>query len=131
MSIEPQKSIYKQFFDIQVNAPNSRYKASFEITNSACSVVGIALTSDKEAQAYFRGTQSVKINDFEVFPEGYESRFLMFGLGNDLDKRFYPLSLPAGNHQVEVVYEDTEVDPAKFSAYRVRFYIFSSPVHHA
>ncbi|MBI3133637.1 MAG: hypothetical protein HYZ14_03080 [Bacteroidetes bacterium] len=117
----------KERFDILVSTAGEVKKGEFELDKNADRLFGIAVTSDNDGHLYYRGSQKIQINDQELFPEDFESKLLMSGLGVAPNSRVVKIGfISTGNGKVEVWFKDTAHPSAPFSAYRVSFYFFST-----
>jgi hypothetical protein len=119
--------IIKEAVEVIVSAANQTFKESFEVDKHAGKILGILLISDYDELLYYRGTQRIKINEMEIFPEGYESKLLMQGLNVSVNERMVKLGediLP-GNRKVEIDYTDTNHASAPFTPYKVKLYVYS------
>jgi hypothetical protein len=117
-------SIVKKRFDIQVTAPLQIVTQIFELDKNITNVKGILLTSNKDDQMYYRGTQRIEINKAEVVPDNYESKLLMSGINLSPNLRWYEIGdLPTGNGQVKIQYTDWEDNRTVFESYRVSLYL--------
>ena len=76
---------------------------------------------------YFRGTVKITINEMEIFPEGYEAKKLVHGIGVAVNLRITNPDgeLEPGNRKVELKYRDTNHSYAPFLPYYVRLYVYS------
>ena len=119
-------NIIKERYDLEITTANEVKKGTFDLDSNADFLFGIAITSDKEDQLYHRGSQKIQINDQELFPEDFESKLLMSGLGVSPNERVVKTGLvKAGNKKIEIWFKDSNHPNANFSAYRVSFYFFS------
>lgn len=119
-------NIIKERLDITINSPDRVVKAEFQLDSNATHLYGVALTSDKEALLFHRGSQKIQVNDRELFPEDFESKLLMTSLSVSPNHRMVRTGLiERGNGRVEVWYKDTDHSSATFSPYRVTLYLFS------
>ena len=119
-------NILKERFDIIVDAPNKTVKGEWELDRNADVLFGVAITSDNEEMVYYRGTQKMQVNDQELFPEEFESKLLMSGLGVSPNHRMVKIGkVDTGNNRVEVWYTDQDHPKTRFIPYRVTFYFFS------
>lgn len=119
--------IIKESVEVLVSAADQTFKESFELDKHAGKILGITLISDYDEQLYYRGTQRIKINEMEIYPEGYESKLLMQGLNVPVNERIIKLGediLP-GNRKVEIDYKDTSHASAPFTPYKVKLYVYS------
>lgn len=120
--------IIKQLFTLSVTASGQTVKEAFEVDKNADKIFGIEMSSSRDDLMYFRGSQIVKINDEEFFPEGYESKKLSHGINVPANQRFFRLGMiDPGNRKVELIYTDTD-NPlvAPFAAYTVTLYVYST-----
>lgn len=125
-----QNKIIKERFTINVTAAAETVKQSFEVDKNADKIIGIAVSSDRDDIIYYRGTQAIKINDEEFFPENYESKHLMSGINVSPNERYFRLGrINPGNRKVEIIYTDSGVDDLiGFTAHRVYLYVYSTRV---
>jgi hypothetical protein len=114
----------KKRFDILVNLGSAVHSKSFELDKNVVAVHGILFTSDRDDLLYYRGSQRVEINKRELFPEGYETKLLMSGLGVSPNDRYYELGgIEPGNFTLKVDFRDTADERLAFSNYRVSIYL--------
>ena len=114
----------KKRFDISVTDALSTVSKTFELDKTITAIHGLLFTADRDDQLYYRGSAKVEINKEEIFPENYESKLLMSGLGVSPNERYYHLGgIPPGNGNVKVDYKDTNDDRLAFTAYRVSIYL--------
>lgn len=125
-----QNKLIKERFSIDVSTSGSTVKSTFEIDKNAEKIIGVAISSDRDDIVYYRGTQAIKINDEEFFPEKFESRFLMSGLNVPPNSRLFLIGeVPPGNRKVEIVYTDSGNDAmVEFAAHKVYLYVFSQRI---
>ena len=89
------------------------------------------LTADKEDLLYYRGSQKIEVNRFELFPEGYESKLLMSGINCSPNDRYYETGeVPIGNAQVKMEFRDTSDGRTQFAAYRDSLYLDCELINH-
>ncbi len=119
--------IIKEWVDIQITQPNQKVKGAMEVDKLAGHILGISISANLEDKLYYRGSQRITINEMEIFPEGYESKMLMQGLNVPVNQRIIRLGqkIEPGNRKVEIEFQDTEAQSAKFAPYRVRLYVYS------
>jgi len=123
--------LIKKRFDILITAPDSTYSQTFELDKTIKFVKGVMLTADKDDLLYYRGSQKIEVNRFELFPEGYESKLLMSGINCSPNDRYYETGeLPIGNAQVKMEYKDTSDGRTQFVAYRVSIYLDCELINH-
>ena len=116
-----QNKILKHLFSIDVGSGDETVKGSFELDKSAHRIIGIEMSSNREDIMFFRGTQVIKFNDEEFFPEGFETKKLMCGQNIVPHLRFYRLGMiDPGNRKVELIYTDTNNAAAGFEPDRRR-----------
>lgn len=122
-----QNKVIKQLFVLDVTSEEGTFKGSFEVDKNAEKILGIALSSSRDDIVYYRGTQLIKINDEEFFPEGYETKHLMCGINVPPNQRFYKFDEPVlpGNRKVDIVYTDNASEAADFGAYKIYLYVYS------
>lgn len=117
-------SIVKKRFDIQITSALQVSTQIFELDKNITNVKGILLTSDKDDQMYYRGSQRIEINKAEVVPDNYESKLLMSGINLSPNLRWYEIGdLPTGNGQVKIQYTDRDDNRTAFESYRVSLYL--------
>lgn len=123
-----QNKVLKELFSINVTTSGETVKASFEVDKNAHRITGVEISSSRDDLMYYRGSQVVKINDEEFFPEGFESKKLMCGLNIPPHMRFYRLgSVDPGNRKVELHYTDKDnPSVAPFEPYTVILYVYST-----
>lgn len=96
----------------------------FELDKNAEFVTGFLLTSDLDAQLFYRGSFRLEIGGIEYIPEKFEAKLSMCGINVAPNSRVYQLgNIPVGNGKVKIVYVDTNHVNAAFSAYRVSLYV--------
>lgn len=116
----------KERFQIEINNPNEVKKATFDIDSNAEKMIGLLLTSNNEEALYYRGSQKIQLNDQELFPEDFESKLLMSGLGVSPNARMLETSdVEVGNGKLEVWFKDQDHTNARFAPYKVSIYVFS------
>lgn len=122
-----QNKIIKERFTIDVPAASASYKGTFEIDKNADKIIGVSISTDRDDIVYYRGTQIIKINDEEFFPEGFESKHLMSGINVSPNERYFRLGrINPGNRKVEIIYTDSGIsDMVAFTAHKVYLYVFS------
>ena len=124
-------NLIKKRFDILITAPDTTYSQIFELDKTIKFVKGVMLTADKDDLLYYRGSQKIEVNRFELFPEGYESKLLMSGINCSPNDRYYETGeLPIGNAQVKMSYKDTSDGRTQFTAYRVSIYLDCELINH-
>lgn len=128
-----QNKIIKERFAVDVTTEGETFKGSFEVDKNADKIIGLAISSDRDDIVYYRGTQVIKINDEEFFPEGYESKHLMSGMSVPPNERYFRLGrINPGNRKVDIAYTDSgKADMVDFSAHRVYLYVYSIRVPEA
>jgi hypothetical protein len=122
-----QNKIIKQVFALTVSTAATTVKGSFEVDKNAEKIIGVQISSDREDIAYYRGTQIIKINDEEFFPEGFESKHLMCGINVNPNQRYFRLGkINPGNRKVELIYTDSGNDAvAAFDTHKIYLYVYS------
>lgn len=119
-------NIIKERFDMTIDTAGATKKGEFELDKNAEILFGIAVTSDNDTSLYYRGSQKIQVNDQELFPEDFESKLLMSGLGVAPNQKTIKIGfINTGNGKVEIWFKDTPHPTAPFSTYRVTFYFFS------
>jgi len=123
-----QNKIIKEVFTLEITSEGEAHKGTFEVDKNADKILGVAISSDRDDIAYYRGSQMIKINDEEFFPENYESKHLMSGLNVPPNLRYYRLGrIDPGNRKVEIVYTDSGLgDIVAFANHRIFLYVYSS-----
>ncbi|MBI3136050.1 MAG: hypothetical protein HYZ14_15340 [Bacteroidetes bacterium] len=121
-------NIIKERFDIAVTTADTVFKGEFELDKNAEHLFGLLLTSDSELHLYYRGSQKIQVNDQELFPEDFEAKLLMSGLGVSPNQRVVRIgNVKRGNGKVEVWFKDTSHPSATpFTPYKVILYLFST-----
>ncbi len=118
--------IIKERFDIKIENNDQVTKAAWELDKNANLLYGLLLTSDREDLLYYRGSQKIRLNDQELFPEDFESKLLMTGLAVSPNDRMVKVGLiETGNGRIEVSFKDQTHPKVKFTPYTVSFYFFS------
>lgn len=122
-----QNKIIKERFTLEVTSAAETFKQSFEVDKNADKIIGVAVSSDRDDILYYRGTQAIKINDEEFFPENYESKHLMSGINVSPNERYFRLGrINPGNRKVEIIYTDSGLsDMVDFAQHKVYVYVFS------
>jgi hypothetical protein len=122
-----QNKIIKQVFTLTIDTAASTFKGSFEVDRNAEKIIGVQISSDREDIAYYRGTQIIKINDEEFFPEGFESKQLMCGINLNPNQRYYRLGkINPGNRKVDLIYTDSGNDAViEFDTHKIYLYVYS------
>ncbi|HMT75215.1 MAG TPA: hypothetical protein PKA77_14170 [Chitinophagaceae bacterium] len=116
--------LIKKRFDIAVTQANGSFSKTFDLDKNITHVKGVLLSSDKDDLLYFRGTQKIEINKEEVFPENFESKLLLSGIGVAPNQRYYDIgSVPAGNGTVKIEYKDNPDGRTQYAPYRVSLYL--------
>lgn len=123
-SLQIRESTIIQRFDLQIDRAGETFDEEFEVESRSERILGILLTSDREDLMFYRGSQEIKINNQEVYPEGYESKLLMSGLNVAPQERFHEVIFYVGNRKIDVKYKDTDHPKASFQPYRVSLYVF-------
>jgi hypothetical protein len=122
-----QNKILKLNFSIDVGSGDETVKGTFELDKSAHRIIGIEMSSNRPDIMFFRGTQIIKINDEEFFPEGHQTMKLMCGQNILPHERFYDLKgIDPGNRKVELIYTDTDNAAAAFEPYKAILYVYCS-----
>lgn len=120
-------NVIKERYDMLITAANQVFKGEFELDKNAEFLYGILLTTSNEPRLYYRGSQKIQLNDSELFPENFESKLLMSGLGVSPNQRVAMLGrVKRGNGKIDIWYKDTPHPSATFAAYTVSFYFFST-----
>lgn len=108
-------------FSFTVDAQATPYSKKFDLDKNVRLVHGILLSSDRPNMLFYRGSQRIEINGDELFPEDYESKLLMSGIGVPPDEKFRTLGngVVTGNGEVKIQYKDTHNPNADFIPYKV------------
>lgn len=118
------KPVYFKRFDFDVTSSGQIVNKDFELEKDVVIITGLLLTANADDQLYFRGSQRIALNGTELFPEGYESKLLMSGLGVAPNNRYYSIGrLETINGKLRIEYRDTDITALPFSAYRVSVYV--------
>ena len=125
-----QNKIIKERFTVDVPTAATTFKKAFEVDKNVDKIIGIAISSDRDDIMFFRGSQVIKINDEEFFPEGFESKLLMCGINVPPNERYFRLGrINPGNLKVEIIYTDSGLDDmVSFAAHKVFLYVFSTRI---
>lgn len=120
-------NIIKERFIVEITKGDDVTKATFEIDSNATNVFGILLTGSDDNSLFYRGSQKIQLNDQELFPEDFESRLLMSGMGVSPNNRVVEIGqVSRGNGKLEVWYKDQKSPKAlAFKPYTVNIYVFS------
>ncbi len=123
-----QNKIIKEVFSLDITVEGEVHKGSFEVDKNADKIIGVAVSSNRDDIAYYRGSQAIKINDEEFFPENYESKYLMSGLNVPPNQRYYRLGrIEPGNRKVEMIYTDSgNADVVEFLPHKMFLYVYST-----
>jgi hypothetical protein len=115
----------KKPYSFLVDQADTSYPKRFELDKNVKLVKGIIVTSNKDHLLYYRGSQKIEINGLEIFPEDYESKLLMSGIGVAPDEKFADIGdeVLSGNGEIKVLYKDTENSSAAFEPYKVNIYL--------
>jgi hypothetical protein len=100
----------RKVFTFLVNEANKAYSPlNWELNRKTIAVKAIQLSSDYPDKLYYRGAQRIEIGGDEIFPEGFDSKFLMSSVSVGPHERFFQLGdvLP-GDLSVKVRYEDKD-----------------------
>jgi hypothetical protein len=119
--MEMEKRLVDKIFSFQVDAAGVPVSKKFDLDKNVKLVHGILLSSDKPNLLFYRGSQRIEISGDEIFPEDFESKILMSGLGVPPDQKYRSLGngVVSGNGEVKVLYKDTENPNAAFASYKV------------
>ncbi len=118
------KPVYFKRFDFDVTSSGQSVSKDFELEKDVVIITGLLLTANADDQLYFRGSQRISLNGTELFPEGYESKLLMSGLGVAPNNRYYSIGrLQTINGKLRIEYQDTDITALPFAAYRVSVYV--------
>lgn len=119
-------NIIKERFSLDITETGVT-KKTFDIDRNATVICGVLLTGSDDNSLFYRGSQKIQINDQELFPEDFESRLLMSGMGVSPNNRVVELgNVKKGNGKLEVWYKDQPHPRAvAFRPYRVSVYVFS------
>lgn len=113
----------RKVFTFSVTEANKFYSPlNWELNKKTIAVKAIQLSSDYPDKLYYRGAQRIEIGGDEIFPEGFDSKFLISSVSVGPQERFFPLGdvLP-GDLSVKLRYEDKDHQRAPFeSGYQVK-----------
>jgi hypothetical protein len=112
----------EKIFSLDVDTAEGLYNKKFVLDKNIVMVRKLIFSSNNPKLLFFRGTQRLEINGEEVFPENYESKLLMAGLGVPPDEKFKTLDnggVIAGNGEIKLAYKDTNHNEAVFTPYKV------------
>lgn len=93
----------------------------FDLDKNVKVVLGIALSSDDPRLLFYRGSQRIELSGEELFPEDFESKMFMSGLGVAPDQKYKSLGngVIAGNGELKIQFKDTANGSAPFTPYKV------------
>jgi hypothetical protein len=125
-----QNKVIKQLLTLDITSSGQTFKDSFEVDKNVERIIGVEMSSTRDDLMFYRGSQIIKINDEEFFPEGYQSSKLMHGINISANLRLYRLGkIDPGNRKVELIYTDTDnPSVAPFEAYTVILYVYSTVI---
>lgn len=114
----------KKRFNLLVDTPDKSYSKTFNLDKNIRIVSGVLMSSNKPDLLFYRGSQRLEVSGDELFPEDYESRLLMSGIGVAPDQKFASLGeVAAGNGEVKILYKDRENTSSPFQPYEVSIYL--------
>lgn len=115
----------KKRFSFLVDTPNQGYSKKFELDKNVRAVRGILLSTDLPNLLFYRGSQKIELSGEELFPDDWESKLIMSGIGIAPDEKFYNLGdgYLAGNGELKIQFKDTANALAPFAPYNVAIYL--------
>lgn len=116
------KILYKRY-DLQVQTPGENLRSEVELDKFTSRVTGFQLCADRDDLLFLRGTLGIRLNSEEIYPEDYEAKLLVSGLGVGPDGRYAKVDLSPGNLRLNLDFQDHENPLAPFTAYRVSVYV--------
>ncbi len=122
-----QNKILREVFTIEVTASASTVKISFEVDKNADKIFALGIDSDHPDIVCYRGSQVIKINDEEFFPESYQSKRLMCGINVSPNTRVIHIGkINPGNRKIDIAYTDSGNDDiVGFVPHKVFLYVDS------
>jgi hypothetical protein len=116
-----EQRLVDKIFSFSVEAAATPVSKKFDLDKNVKLVHGILLSSDKLNLLFYRGSQRIEISGDEIFPEDFESKILMSGMGVAPDQKYRSLGngVVAGNGEVKIQYKDTHNPNADFTTYKV------------
>lgn len=111
---------YSKQFDIQVTEAGKTFKKTFEVDKSVKSIHAVALFSNRDDLAYYRGSFRLEINKDEIYAEGYSTKKIMSSENVAPNKRSYHIGkINAGNGLITFEYTDRDDGRTVFAPYVV------------
>lgn len=116
-----EQRLLDKIFSFTVDVAATLVSKKFDLDKNVKLVRGILLSSDKPNLLFYRGSQRIEISGDEIFPEDFESKILMSGMGVAPDQKYRSLGngVVAGNGEVKIQYKDTNNPNASFTTYKV------------
>lgn len=116
-----EQRLVDKIFSFTVETAATPVNKKFDLDKNVKLVHGILLSSDKPNLLFYRGSQRIEISGDEIFPEDFESKILMSGMGVAPDQKYRSLGngVVAGNGEVKIQYVDTHNPNADFTTYKV------------
>lgn len=116
-----EQRLVDKIFSFMVEVADKPVGKKFDLDKNIKLVHGILLSSDRPNLLFYRGSQRIEINGDEIFPEDFDSKILMSGMGVAPDQKYRSLGngVVAGNGEVKIQYKDTHNPNADFTVYKV------------
>jgi hypothetical protein len=109
-------------YSILVETEGQPVSKTFLLDKNVKLVTGLQITSNDPKLLFYRGSQRVEISGDELFPEDFESKILMSGLGVAPDNKYRSLGqVVPGNGEIKIQYKDSINPNAPFVPYKVTF----------
>ncbi len=116
-----EKRLVDKIYTFLVDADGQPVSKKFDLDKNVKVVHGIMMSSDRPNLLFYRGSQRIELSGEELYPEDYESKMFMSGLGVAPDLRYKSLGngVVAGNGELKIQYKDTANPNAPFAVYKV------------
>ena len=117
--------IIKKRFSFLVDTADQGYSKKFELDKNVRAVRGILLSTDLPNLLFYRGSQKIELSGEEIFPDDWESKLIMSGIGIAPDEKIYNLGdgYLAGNGELKLQFKDTTNALAAFTPYTISIYL--------
>jgi hypothetical protein len=115
------KRLIDKVYTFLVEEEGQVVNKKFDLDKNVKVVHGIAMSSDKPNLLFYRGSQRIELSGEELYPEDFESKMFMSGLGVAPDDKYKSLGngVIAGNGELKIQYKDTYNPQANFSSYKI------------
>lgn len=115
--------IIRKSFTLTVSSADSTFKETFDIDKNVSRITGLLFTANLDAKLFYRASCGVYLSGEEVFPDDYQCKLLMNGLGVPAKERYFPIDFSPGNYQVKIHITDSSHPTEIFTAYDVTMYL--------